>query len=63
MVICRNREETVSLAGGRAMDQSKVATVRSEGEAAGANSMACRVSAGSWVITAVATARCSSNAV
>jgi hypothetical protein len=32
------------------MDRSKVATVRSEGEAAGANSMVCRVRAGSWLL-------------
>lgn len=40
------------------MDESKVATVRSEGEAAGANSTVCRVSAGSWFITGTATAAC-----
>jgi hypothetical protein len=50
MVICGNREEMVGLVGRRAMDQSKVATVRSEGEAAGANGMVCRVSEGSWLL-------------
>jgi len=46
MIIVGNREEMVALVGRRAMDRSEVATVRSEGEAAGANSMVCRVRAG-----------------
>jgi len=48
MIIVGNREEMVALVGRRAMDRSEVATVRSEGEAAGANSMVCRVRAGSY---------------
>lgn len=49
MIIVGNREE-MALVGRRAMDRSKVATVRSEGEAAGANSMVCRVRAGSSLL-------------
>lgn len=50
MIIVGNREEMVALVGRRAMDRSKVATVRSEGEAVGANSMVRRVRAGSSLL-------------
>lgn len=49
MIIVGNREE-MALVGRRAMDQSKVATVRSEGKAAGTNRMVCRVRAGSSLL-------------
>jgi len=50
MIIVGNSEEMVALVGRRAMDRSKVATVRSDAEAVGANSMVCRVRAGSSLL-------------
>jgi hypothetical protein len=49
MIIVGN-SEMVALVGRRAMDRSKVATVQSEGEAVRANSMVCRVRAGSSLL-------------